>query len=302
MVVRREDYRPPEWLVPEIALDFDLDPVRTRVRARLEVVRNGDHRAPLRLDGEGLKLVSLTVDGKAAAHKRDQGGLTVRLAATGGGRDCQRDRSARPPSRSGCSTSAACCAPNASPRAFPPDHLVPRPARRARAVPACGSRRTRQRFPVLLANGNLIGQGEPGAGGIGRNGTIRIPKPCYLFALVAGRLAARRDSFTTASGREVALGVWVARAATCRGPAMRSRRSRRRCVGRRANTGGNTISPPTTWSRSTASASARWRTRDWRSQRRRKCSSTRDTATDADSRRPRRWWRTSISTTGRATA
>ena len=40
-VIRREDYRPPDWLVPDIALDFALDPALTTVRARLSVVRNG---------------------------------------------------------------------------------------------------------------------------------------------------------------------------------------------------------------------------------------------------------------------
>ncbi len=43
----------------------------------------------------------------------------------------------------------------------------------------------------------------------GRAGTIRIPKPCYLFALVAGDLVAVRDRFTTRSGRDVALAIWV---------------------------------------------------------------------------------------------
>ena len=52
-VHRREDYRPPEWLVPEVALEFDLDPAATRVRARLEVARGGAHAEPLRLDGGG---------------------------------------------------------------------------------------------------------------------------------------------------------------------------------------------------------------------------------------------------------
>ena len=56
VTIRREDYRPPDWLVPEIRLDFDLDPERTRVRATLIVQRNGDHDRPLRLDGDELKL------------------------------------------------------------------------------------------------------------------------------------------------------------------------------------------------------------------------------------------------------
>ena len=54
VAIRREDYRPPDWLVPEIRLDFDLGLERTRVRATLSVERNGTHDRPLRLDGDGL--------------------------------------------------------------------------------------------------------------------------------------------------------------------------------------------------------------------------------------------------------
>src|SRR6476620_427302 len=64
VAIRREDYRPPDWLVPEIALDFDLGADRTRVRAVLEVVRNGAHDRPLRLDGDQLRLVSVKADGE----------------------------------------------------------------------------------------------------------------------------------------------------------------------------------------------------------------------------------------------
>src|SRR5689334_8919384 len=62
VTIRREDYRPPDWLVPEIRLDFDLGIERTRVRATLEVERNGEHDRPLSLDGDGLNLVSVETD------------------------------------------------------------------------------------------------------------------------------------------------------------------------------------------------------------------------------------------------
>lgn len=57
-VIHREDYRAPDWLVPEIALDFILDAERTIVTARLSVTRNGNHDRPLVLDGEGLELLA----------------------------------------------------------------------------------------------------------------------------------------------------------------------------------------------------------------------------------------------------
>src|SRR5690348_971420 len=71
MTIRREDYRPPDWLVPEIRLDFDLGIERTRVRATLSVERNGRHDRPLRLDGSELEPVAVLVDGKPAEHRMD---------------------------------------------------------------------------------------------------------------------------------------------------------------------------------------------------------------------------------------
>ena len=73
LVIRREDYTPPEWLVPDTKLAFDLDPATTRVTATLSVTRNGDHAAPLRLDGAGQKPLSVTVDGVAINDWRIDG-------------------------------------------------------------------------------------------------------------------------------------------------------------------------------------------------------------------------------------
>src|SRR5947208_11721512 len=64
VAIRREDYRPPDWLVPEIRLEFDLAAERTRVRATLVLERNGEHDRPLRLDGDGLKLISIRAHGE----------------------------------------------------------------------------------------------------------------------------------------------------------------------------------------------------------------------------------------------
>ena len=70
VATRREDYRPPDWLVPEIRLEFDLNAERTHVRATLSVQRNGDHDRPLVLDGSELKLLSVRVDGQDGSKIR----------------------------------------------------------------------------------------------------------------------------------------------------------------------------------------------------------------------------------------
>ena len=65
------------------------------------------------------------------------------------------------------------------------------------------------RFPVLLSNGNRVAHGDAPDGRHWAEWQDPFPKPCYLFALVAGDLEANRDSFTTMSGRKVDLAIWV---------------------------------------------------------------------------------------------
>jgi aminopeptidase N len=64
-------------------------------------------------------------------------------------------------------------------------------------------------FPILLSNGNRVAHGEAENGRHWAEWEDPFPKPCYLFALVAGDLKANRDSFTTMSGRKVDLFIWV---------------------------------------------------------------------------------------------
>src|SRR6476619_775721 len=77
VAIRREDYRPPDWLVPEINLDFDLGTATARVRATLSVERNGDHDRPRRLDGDEIELVSVRVDGQPADYRMDGPALVL---------------------------------------------------------------------------------------------------------------------------------------------------------------------------------------------------------------------------------
>ena len=65
------------------------------------------------------------------------------------------------------------------------------------------------RYPILLANGDPVGTGELTGGRHWAEWHDPFPKPSYLFALVAGDLQVNRGSFTTMSGRDVQLGIWV---------------------------------------------------------------------------------------------
>lgn len=73
-------------------------------------------------------------------------------------------------------------------------------------------------YPYLLSNGNRIGEGEMENGRHWVQWQDPFPKPCYLFALVAGDFDVLRDTFKTRSGREVALELFVDRGNLDRAP------------------------------------------------------------------------------------
>jgi aminopeptidase N len=207
--IRREDYRPPLWLVPEIELDFNLNAEKTVVRARLSVVRNGDHDAPLRLDGEDLDLRRLAVDGLPAAHSYENGILTVAVAGDSALVETTVEIAPRANSRlmglyeSGGILCTQCEAEGFRRITFFPDRPDVLSRYRVRMTA------DKTAYPVLLSNGDPVGSEERPDGFHWAEWHDPFPKPSYLFALVAGDLVANRDSFRTASGGEVALGIWV---------------------------------------------------------------------------------------------
>ena len=208
-VIRREDYRPPDWLVPEIALDFRLDSLSTRVAAALTVERNGAHDRPLRLDGDGLTPEVVRVDGRPAEWHMDGDALVIALS---GARHVVETEVVIAPElntqlmglyASGGLLCTQCEAEGFRRITFFPDRPDVLSKYRVRMEA------DKRRYPVLLANGDPVASGDAAGGRHWAEWHDPFPKPCYLFALVAGDLVANRDSFTTMSGREVALGIWV---------------------------------------------------------------------------------------------
>jgi aminopeptidase N len=208
-VIRREDYQAPDWLVPEVDLAFALDPARTVVTARLTVTRNGGHDRPLKLDGEELELLALRVDGSLREPRFEDGRLVVDLA---GETALVETEVAIAPDKnsqlmglyaSGGILCTQCEAEGFRRVTFFPDRpdVLSRYRVRLEADKA--------RYPVLLANGNLVEQGDAADGKHYAVWEDPFPKPCYLFAVVAGDLQCNADRFTTMSGRQVELGIWV---------------------------------------------------------------------------------------------
>ncbi|HYI41672.1 MAG TPA: aminopeptidase N [Allosphingosinicella sp.] len=207
--IRREDYRPPDWLVPGVELEFDLGAQRTRVRSRLSVTRNGSHHRPLRLDAQGLKLVELSVDGVAAGYSLEGEVLTLALDGEAAIVETLVEIDPRANTQlMGLYESGGILCTQCEAEGF--RRITPFPDRpdmlsryRVRMIA------DRDAYPILLSNGNQVGAGDSGGGRHWAEWDDPFPKPCYLFALVAGDLAANRDSFTTRSGRKVDLGIWV---------------------------------------------------------------------------------------------
>ena len=207
-----KDYAPPGWLVPDMALRFELDPDRTLVHARLNVQRNGRHPAPLKLDGEDLELLSLKVDGVSRPANPTPEGLLLEIE--GDEAVIETTVAIHPAGNSrlmglyssGGNLCTQCEAEGFRRITFFPDRpdVLTRYHVRLEADAA--------HYPVLLANGNPGATGPLPGGRHFAEWDDPFPKPSYLFALVAGDLSPLRDSFTTCSGRTVDLAIWVDRA------------------------------------------------------------------------------------------
>ncbi len=212
--VRLADYSPPAWLVETVNLDVVLRPTQTRVRARLQLKPNpAAGAAPVVLDGDDLKLVSVAIDG--AALPVDQFSATAeRLVIPqppAGPFELQIETELDPSAntqlmglyRSSGTYCTQCEAEGFRRITYFPD----RPD--VMAVYTTRIEADKAEAPILLANGNLIESGDlPG----GRHFAVwhdPFPKPSYLFALVGGALGCVEDHFTTQSGRDVVLRIYV---------------------------------------------------------------------------------------------
>jgi aminopeptidase N len=213
--IRLADYRPHDWLVDQVELDFRLGEAGTEVAARLALRRNpaaDDGSKPLVLDGQELELLSLAADGEALGANRysvteDQ--LTIEgLPAACTLETRVRIHPERNTALEGLYVSNGNFCTQCEPEGFRKiTYFLDRPDVMTRYRVRIEAER--ERWPVLLANGNRVAEGALGGGRHFAVWEDPFPKPTYLFALVAGRLARLADSYTTRSGRKVALEIWT---------------------------------------------------------------------------------------------
>ncbi len=214
---RLEDYRPSDYLIPRSDLRFDLSPDATVVTATLTIARRGtDVGAPLVLDGDGLTLLDIAIDGGRLDHDAysaspDQ---LVVLAPPPAGQFELTIRTRLDPSTNTAlmglyrSNDVYCtqCEAEGFRRIT---YFLDRPD--ILSVYSVRIEAARTEAPLLLSNGNPVESGDLGGGRHYAVWSDPFPKPSYLFALVAGDLEKLADSFTTMSGRAVDLGIYVER-------------------------------------------------------------------------------------------
>ncbi|QHA85826.1 aminopeptidase N [Serratia rhizosphaerae] len=208
----RHDYRAPDYTITDIDLDFDLHADTTRVTAVSKVKRQGAAGAPLVLDGEDVALVSLQIDGKPWEAYRQQDNqliiddLPEQFTVT----IVNEIHPAQNSALEGLYLSGEALCTQCESEGFRHiTYYLDRPDVLARFTTRITA--DKQRYPFLLSNGNRIAEGELDDGRHWVQWQDPFPKPCYLFALVAGDFDVLRDSFVTRSGREVALELFVDR-------------------------------------------------------------------------------------------
>ncbi len=210
------DYTPPAWLIDTVHLDVDIRPEGTRVTATLHCARNltinGQHDSPLTLDGSDLETISVAVDGKLlssddyqlSASQLTLNGLPDKVLLETRVR-IQPDRNTQLSglfrSRDGYFTQ---CEPQGFRRIT---WFIDRPDVMASYTVTLHA--DQATFPVLLANGNPVTRGDEADGRHFATWQDPFKKPCYLFAMVAGKLDVLRDSYRTRSGRDVQLAIYV---------------------------------------------------------------------------------------------
>jgi aminopeptidase N len=210
-----KDYRPPDYLIETVNLEFDLNETRTYVKSLLTVACNHDRCEgihPLVLNGRDLALKAIRLDGQLLSghdYKLDAELLTIMPVPDRFVLEIETEINPKNNTElSGLYMSASgfytqCEAEGFRKITYYPD----RPDVMARFFITITA--DKQKYPVLLSNGNLIDWGELKGGRHFAKWHDPFPKPSYLFALVAGELARIEDKFTTMSGREVTLHIYV---------------------------------------------------------------------------------------------
>lgn len=206
----RHDYQAPDFTITDIDLAFNLDEQLTRVTAVSRVKQLNPQATELVLQGESLTLESISIDGQPWQDYRIESGTLI-VRGVPAEFSLEIVNSIHPDKNTaleGLYKSGEALCTQCEAEGF--HHItwyLDRPDVLARFTTTIDA--DKSRYPYLLSNGNRIAEGDSGNGRHWVKWQDPFPKPCYLFALVAGQFDVLRDSFTTRSGRDVALEIFV---------------------------------------------------------------------------------------------
>ncbi len=211
--IYRKDYTPPSYWVRTVQMGFDLDPAATRVATRMTLERNPASREQaLVLFGEELELVHIRLNDKALS-RRDyvlkEGVLRIPVELDRITLEIETlIRPDKNTSLMGLYVSSGNFFTQCEAEGFRKITYFPdRPDVMAQYTVML--RADKEKYPVLLSNGNLIEEGDLGDGRHYALWEDPFKKPSYLFALVAGQLVCQEETIKLKSGRDALLQVWV---------------------------------------------------------------------------------------------
>jgi len=213
-----KDYTVPDYLIKSVALNFNLDDDNTRVISRLTIIRNPASRSSessLVLVGENLKLIRVVlnedIELTEAHYLQTEDSLIIHEVPQQHSFVLTIENTINPKTNTaleGLYLSNSMLCTQCEAEGFRKiTYFLDRPDVMARFTTTLVG--DKDRYPVLLSNGNKVAQGELPGNQHWVTWEDPFNKPCYLFALVAGQLERVEDSFTTLSGRNISLQIFV---------------------------------------------------------------------------------------------
>jgi aminopeptidase N len=212
-VIYRKDYQQPNFWVKSVSLGFMIEPDFTLVKSKIYFYHNTDTTShTLELNGVDLELLKISVNGQvltADEYQLDSETLTIKNIPDSC--ELQVENKIYPSAnkaleglyQSGDFFLTQCEAEGFRKITFYPD----RPDVMATFDVTLVA--NKEKYPVLLSNGNLVGSGELKNGKHYARWSDPHPKPCYLFAVVAGNLKFIEESYLTSEGNNVKLRIYV---------------------------------------------------------------------------------------------
>ena len=214
-----KDYRKPEYLIPEIELEFEIFSDKVIVSSSMQVVKNCDESCPLKLNGKNIELKSIKIDNVVLSEdeylledeilnvKTDLDKFTLDIVTS---IDPYNNTSLEGLYKS----DSILCTQN-EPEGFRRiTYFADRPDVMSRYTTKIIA--DKSSLPLLLSNGNKTSSGDLTSGRHFVCWEDPFPKPSYLFALVAGDLDVLEGTFTTMSKRDITLSIFVDKGKTNR--------------------------------------------------------------------------------------